>query len=364
MLTVGEHSPVSAGNSGQELKIIAQIANDPAARAESARELFFLYFDRIERTIQRRLSFRGLPYDPASEHYGRVFDFVHRRVFSPESIAAAIAGFNPEIGPLAGWLLRRVDFAVRDWLKTVRFDRAAVSSVDPAQVENAPGPTIRSANASDPQEGIEETFNQLSPTQRACSILRILPVRPLNQNDLSLLVQVSGRPREELELQVRDISNSQPVDPAGMREQQLLSEMAEWTSWQRCQQDLSRRLRTFLIAELHLTESSLCELEQRAQHQTAGEIRGELQGLRDQPPNKRRNSVLQSHFSLCCHELYRCQRRLAELRKEYAAARPLLLLSYEQIASILGKSVASVTTHLHESRLRMERHLNQVKVGP
>lgn len=359
-----EEQSVCAENTGQELNAVARIVNDPAARNEAARELFFLYFDRVERTIQRRLALRGLSYDPASEHYGRVFDFVYRRVFSPGVIAGAVANFDIATGPLAGWLLRRVDFAVRDWLKSVRVDRAAVTSVDPSQLDGTHGAARQAEERADAGVGIDEALHQLSPTQRACTILRILPVRPLRADELSLLEQVSERPREEWESQLREMIGLTPADSTGMREQELLSEIADWMAWQRCQREVSRRLRQALIEETRATERDFNELEQRAQNQTADAIRRDTRSLQERPAKERRHSVLRQQYALCCHELYRCTRRLAELRREYAAARPVTLVSYEQIAAILGKSVASVTTHLHESRVRIERHLKQVKTVP
>jgi DNA-directed RNA polymerase specialized sigma24 family protein len=364
MTTRGERAPVSTGNSELELQAVARLSDDGAARADAARDLFFLYFERIERTIQRRLCLRGLAYDAASEHYGRVFDFVHRRVFSPDAIAATVSGFDPQAGSLAGWLLRRVDFAVRDWLKTARLDRAAVNSVDPAQLDGPRGAGTPADVALEPAAGIDAAFDQLSPAQRACSVLRVLTVRTLTPSDLSLVEQVSGRPRDELAALLRDMADSVPADPAGMREQELLADISDWMSWQKCQQQLYGHLRNALCDESAATEHELSELEEQACNQTAESLRQQIAAFRERPAHERRRGLLAAQFQLCARELHRCRRRLAELRREYAAARPFVLVSYEQIALILNKSVASVTTHLHESRVRIERHLKQVKTDP
>jgi DNA-directed RNA polymerase specialized sigma24 family protein len=338
------------------LTLLSQIKGQTCAPEASARALFLRLFAGIERAIQRRLALCSLAYDAGCEHYNTVFETVFDRVFAPQALPNAIADFDPALGSLDQWLLRRVDFVVRDWLRAVRARHGV-------QVASLPERTVRPAtDASDESlaAAIEQAICALSSAQRACTVVRVLPARPITGDDLRVMAEFSGRAERQLHVELGRLGSSFSLPPAE-RSPNPADEQARWHARLATTIQLRDALRRQL-ALAGLDESQLIDAEERGRCDTQEGIRARYKGhVTGGRPHAGVSRWLE-RLELCSRDIERCRDRLTRISHQIARERDFELPTYAQIASLLQKTEASVTLHLHDARRRIEKSLNQPKI--
>ncbi len=318
----------------------------PSPVADLARELFFEHFSALERTAQRILCRHGFEYDAHTAHYNTVFDLIYHRVYAPEALPDAVERFDPDRGPLFGWMLRRVDYEVRNWASRHAGERSTefVGSIMPPV-----DPDTTFPNAETPV--FDRALAGMTAAQRACTVLRVLPVRDPTPDDLDAIFQTAAKPADVMLPRLAEAAARNQGGELGIRQQDLLDEMARCHALREHHGRRERYFRTQLAVE-GLTDSDLEELRLRALAESQREIL-----LRYQPPPGRRLGRidrLKKVFEWSCHEARRLAGRLERLADELAGAEVVPLLSYQQIADLLGTTVARVNSCLHRARERIE----------
>jgi len=404
-------TPAEAKRRERDRNLVARVLCAPAESTAMSRELFFEHFERIEKRLQRRLRDRGLKYDEGCDYYNSIIDRIYERVYAPNSLKKAVEDFDADQGPLVAWLLGRVVFAIRDWLKT--------SQATPSRLFQTDSEPLADDSLTEPQSPndfvLARALHRMTAAQRACTVLRLFPARPLIADDLVAIAEASRRISEELKNDIAELLNqyegrkdSEEIgederdaiaeefrriseelkndiaellnqhegqkdseetgedesndtrendESIGIREKNLTGELAIWHSKRSHQQRLYRRYRHELLAS-GTTENELAELEQRAGRRTQEEILAHYNVSTQEYGESQDCQQARLRFEYCCHEIIRCERRLENLTTEYAGAPSVDLLSYVVIAAILGSTVEKVTAHLNRARKHIEEEEN------
>jgi len=332
-------------------EIAERIRGRQKADEATARELFFDHFDRLEGVIRRRLCHGGLNYDDGSEHYNAVFAVVYEKVYSPDALPRSVADFDAERGGLANWLLNRAGFVIQDWLKANR--RRRVVSYTSQHMEPAAEDPDPAAEPSGPNV-FEEALLALTPPQRACAALRVLPARLPTEGDVEAMSECSGRPVGDLQSDIAEVQQQRRDASVGQRQWELEAELTAWHMRRGHQGRMYERLRQRL-RELGEAESVLDQLKADGSKSTHEQIQQKYRRLRAKGAIGHRRLSLRERLETCCRELERCSRRLDQLGRQYAGAGALALLEYAEIARILGSTEQKVTAYLHRARQRIEQ---------
>ena len=340
--------------SQRDRRLVRQIRDDPDLRQAISRELFFEHFARIERTIQRRLCLHGLSPETDSNEYNSVFEAVHERVYAAQSLLKAVKNFDPEKGRLETWLLGRVVFVIRDWLKSARHVRSWQWPNKSAQLADESDPP----SVEDEPSVLEEALRKMSAPQRAGTVLRLVLVRDLGDDDFLTISQVAGRNLEAVHEQINALVQQCSGDELGIRENKLLTELSCWQSRRSHRQRLYDWYRKALL-EYGESDGELTALQERGDKRTQESIRLEYRTFPATGIKNRATFRMREQFELCCHDLSVCDRRLRALEQEYKKARMVPLLSYENIADVLCSTVAKVTAYLHRARIHLEEEQNR-----
>ena len=333
----------------RDRQMVAHIRGNPELPEDSAKELFFRHFDWIEAIIRRRLRLHGMSYDAGSEHYNDVFNSVYDRVYAPHAMPNAVRRFDPEKGSLEAWLLGRVVFVVRDWLKSSRGKNTQTTSL-----ESEPAATpCEPPDSEGGQSCLEDGLAEMTAPQRASTVLRLLPARPPTDQDIEVIGEVTERDRQEIKKEIDALGKQFRTESPGVREQRLSDVLALWHMRRMHLRRLHKHYRTELLKSGQ-NDTMLDALEKRGVGTTQENIRSHYRATK--PPGRRSQAShkLQERFELCCRDLARCEQRLEEVYAEYCGAPTTLLLSYDKIADILGSSVTKVNAYLNRARKKIE----------
>lgn len=332
---------------------VEQIRNGGPGAEQTARQLFFELFDFIERSIQSRLCDRGLAYDATSEHFNDVFDYVLERIFTPQSMAAALERYAAEKGALATWIQNRVVYVIRDWLKSRHR-----SHIQPQVKELAEDVAAGAQNIvmSDADSVVERALESMTGAQRASMALLLLRVRSLRDDDIAAVAEVSGCSREQIVKEVNDLASTQHVEALGQREKKLHAELqlrhVQRIGLVRRKMALRQRLMRF-----HLDEANLLQIETDAENATLQEIHEKYSREIAASGKKSTQMAIQRQFELCCHDAALTARRLNKLQKEESSRTIAPLLSYAEVAEVLRCSIARVNGYLHRARVCLESQM-------
>lgn len=255
-----------------DTRVLQRIGAGPTAAGDVARELFFTLFEQIEAVIRHRLRWHGLPYDEGTDHYNTLLELVCQRIFTAQALRAATAAFDPCRGRLEAWLLQRVAFVVGDWLKS---RPAAPSIAAVPEVVEAARETVDHAEESPAQCAgrlLDEALGAMTPLQRACAVLRLLPVRSPTHGDLAAMAEVSGRSPAQLREELKHAAAPWREQEHNQRAQELLHALAAWHLRRAAEE---RKLRFFhsQLRNLDLGEDAIQDLVDRASRTTQREIR-------------------------------------------------------------------------------------------
>jgi DNA-directed RNA polymerase specialized sigma24 family protein len=331
-----------------DTRVLQRIGTGPSAAGEVARELFFAWFEQIEAVIRHRLRWHGLPYDEGADHYNTLLELVYQRIFTPQALCAATAAFDPSRGRLEAWLLQRVAFVVGDWLKS-RPAAPTVTAV-PEVVEVAAETTAEAddAPATSASRLLEEALDAMTQLQRACAVLRLLPVRPPTDDDLAALTEISGRSLTELHEELKHAATPWREQEYNQRAQELLSALAAWHLRRAAEE---RKLRFFQsqLRNLGLGEDAIQDLVDRASRSTQREVR-QWYTSSERDAMSRQEAAWRRKLALAAYRLQRCRQRIESLLKQLASLRAVPLLEHAEIARILGSTPQQVNACLHRAR--------------
>ena len=120
--------------------------------------------------------------------FSAVWEKVIETVYSADYIAGALQEFDAELGSLSAWLLCRVHLRVSDWLSSFREQRHRPVVAGTVETET----TIDASQEKD-LSSFEAALGELTPTQRACQVLKLFPLRELSSEDWDVIVAEGNR---------------------------------------------------------------------------------------------------------------------------------------------------------------------------
>lgn len=337
-------------------ELIEQIQQGGAALQPAARSLFFDLYEVIDERLTSRLIVSGLDYQEGTEYYNSIFEFVFQRVFSDRAIQKAVAGFDPSKGSLRNWILNRVTWAAREWIKrnvatvkrshTISMNRAPAHFDSPVEVDSTV--EMESTGNEDSMRVLDASLAKMTPPQRASVLLRLACVRPLSESDVQLIADVSERGVKEVAAEV----------------ELLIDSDADHNAWSRntnsdnaleiCFSDLRYHRKQRAYYQRKLSELSphlpFEEIDRTARKMTLEELDDdELQDL-DCGEMDRQQLRWLRQFAKSCRAVSNGERRIERLRARNQTSKQVVLLEYDEIARILRRTTGQINGYLHRAK--------------
>lgn len=249
----------------------------------------------------------------------QVFEAVDEKVFTLKTLRAAAKEFDAKIGGWYAWVLKRVDWAIRECIRANTKDwqpfetRIAEQTPSIPETDDESPATDATSPAPDPVAlRFEAALTELTDSQRSVWTLRHCRIREIQKLDLVAMRKISQRTQSELKSQIaklhqeldkedeaerirrtenlgQDVVGSDNQKNTGKKKKKTESfecKVAKLRYWQIRQRKLRDELRTLRVPDSRIDEAQraaeLIESEEKVPFLSRSDLSWAVLSLRDQ----------------------------------------------------------------------------------